>query len=143
MDFTVNIKADALAEAINNLAAALKAGAKAEQVITAAKATAKKAEQKAEEVVAKAAAPKSVSPAGSVSEDVESTSTTAPQSSAPTAAAKEEKVSVEVVRARLADLSRTGKGTEVVAVLSKYGAKSVSSLAEEHYAAVMSECADL
>jgi hypothetical protein len=52
-------------------------------------------------------------------------------------------VTVEQVRARLAELSKAGKAGAVKEILAKYQAPSVSALKPEHYAAVLSDCESL
>ena len=50
---------------------------------------------------------------------------------------------LEQVRAKLTELSRDGKNQEVKALLSRFGAKTLTQLAPEQYAAVLAEAGEL
>ena len=120
MDINLNINGlDPLAAAINNLAAALQADN------TIAKA-AGKPRTKPEPTPGK---PSETAPAAETPQDVPTTSSPASPS---------KPVSITDVRAALAELSKADK-PRAIALLGKYGAASVSSLKEEHYAAVLAE----
>lgn len=54
-----------------------------------------------------------------------------------------EQPTLEQVRAKLTDLSRDGKNLEVKALLSRHGAKTLTQLAPEQYAAVLAEAGEL
>ncbi len=108
-----------LAEAINNLAAALVSAKQTDTIIE--KASTKAKTKKPEPV----AAPEPV------------------EAEAPATPDKPAEVTVEQVRARLAELSKAGKAGAVKEVLAKYQAPSVSALKPEHYAAVLSDCESL
>jgi hypothetical protein len=49
------------------------------------------------------------------------------------------KVTLEQVRAKLAEVSRNGKKNEAKALISKYGADKLTDIDPDHYAAVLKE----
>ena len=50
-----------------------------------------------------------------------------------------EQPTLELVRAKLTELSRNGKNLEVKSLLQKFGANSLNQLAAQHYATVLIE----
>lgn len=115
MDINVTLSGlEVLADAINNLANALKAGVKAEQAIETAKVSSRKPK------------PEAPPPAEPTPVVVEPAST---EAAPPT---------VTEVRAAIAAFSQKDKNA-AIALLQKYGAASVSALKAEHYAAVLAE----
>ncbi len=119
MNITIEVGGP-LAEAINRLADALVSAKQTDTIIEKAstKARAKKPEPEAPAPEVKVE-PAEVSPPAST------------------------EVTVEQVRARLAELSKAGKAGAVKEILAKYQAPSVSALKPEHYAAVLSDCESL
>jgi hypothetical protein len=142
MEVTIKVQAPELAGAILALAAALTSGANAQQAIGAAKASSKKATAKEEAPVetpkpdATPTAPKAESPVQTTEAPTAPAVTDTPTSTT----ASPSEVSVEQVRAKLAALSKDGKGSQVKELLSRHGASSVSTLKEDLYSVVLSEC---
>lgn len=154
---------DTLAASISDLAEALKAGVTATEVI--AKASTRKPRTPAPAAAAVEAAPGNVSESGPTDTDTPDTPTStaqaaetpasAPEPSKPAApsepsaahqaeaatfnAAAKDKPTIAEVRAALGALAKVDKA-RALAILTKRNAPSVSSLAEEHYAAVLAEC---
>ena len=64
-------------------------------------------------------------------------SNTAPEE--PAEAPTQQKVTLETVRAVLADKSRQGFTAQIRTLLQKYGAPKLSQVAPEHYAALLAE----
>jgi hypothetical protein len=60
-----------------------------------------------------------------------------------TAAPATPSVTLEQVRAKLAALSHEGKGVEVKALLTKYGASKLTAVAVEQYAALLADAEEL
>lgn len=119
MDLNVNINADTLATAINNLAAALQAGTAIN------KASTKPKKETSSPVVIEPAAPVSVEAVPAVKD-------------AP-------KVTLVQLRAKLADVSQASneKAAAVKQILSDLGAARLSELAEDQYAVVFDKAAAL
>ena len=122
MDININIEAPALVDAINALAVAIAGnmellldGPGARANVTK---TAKNVTNKAETVN---------ETAKNVTEDAKTETNKAPT------------FTLEQVRAKLADLSRSGKQTEVKALLNKLGAKKLTEVPEDKYPELMQE----
>ena len=124
MDITIKIEAPALVDAVNALAVALAGniellldGPGARASVTE---TAKNVTNKAETVT---------KTAKNVTDDAKTETKTA---KAPT-------FTLEQVRAKLADLARSGKQAEVKALLGKFGVKKLTEVPAEKYPELMKE----
>ncbi|MFS1519650.1 hypothetical protein V1503_24805 [Bacillus sp. SCS-151] len=116
MNITIDIKAPELATAIQALAEALTG--KGAMVPTAAPT---KKEEKTENVKKPDPAPE---------ED-------------PKTEEEQPKVTLEVVRAKLSDISQSGKQEEVKALLTSYGVKKLTQLPKEKYAELLQKAEEI
>lgn len=91
--------------------------------------------------------PKAEKPAATQAAPV--TATPAPVESAPTAPVAESpsdnsvKITLEHVRAKLAEISQSGKAAQVKALLTEFGASTLSSVPAEKYAELLNKAAAL
>lgn len=115
-----------LAEAINRLADALVSAKQADTVI--------------EKASNKARAKKEPAPAEPVVESAPAAEPATPETAAPV---KEEPLTAEGLRAKLAPLVKDGKSADIKRVLEEHGASSVSALRPEHFASVLDKLSKL
>lgn len=52
-------------------------------------------------------------------------------------------VTLEIVRAKLAELSKAGKQAQVKALIKKFGAKKLTEISEENYEALLKEAEEI
>lgn len=121
MDITIKIEAPALVDAINALAVAIAGNIELLLDGPGARASAQDKAPKAEPDKAKSDDKKVTKP-----------ETTSESEKQPT-------YTLEQVRAKLADLARAGKQTEVKALLNKLGAKKLTEVPKEKYPELMKE----
>lgn len=139
MKITIEIETPVSEKVLSNLAAALGGApatteAPAAEPVKAPK-TPKSTKAKKSEATKETAKPVETTP-----------SAAEPESSKATEATKEESevtYTLEQVRGKLANLSRSGKQAEVKALLGEFGANKLSEVKEEDYAALMKRAEEL
>lgn len=140
MKITIEIETPVSEKVLSNLAAAL-GGAPATTEAPAAEPV------KAPKTPKSTKAKKSEATKETAPLPIETTPSAAePESSKATEATKEESevtYTLEQVRGKLANLSRSGKQAEVKALLGEFGANKLSEVKEEDYAALMKRAEEL